>query len=237
MLGLIIKDIYTLRKKIVVMFASMGIIDLVCLIAAAILKHGQDKADFFFALRIEKWFKAGIMISSFAGMIIVFMMCSIVAIDKAAGWNKMLMAFPVSSWTKAASKFFALFIIGFGTGTIQLIVTFIMFKMLKFDIQPGTVKYVYAPIAIGMVFVIIRLIFEYLFNSAIAIEYSGIVAVFAILSCYVIYKFGDIDFPVSKSEIVKIFLKPIDRWLIHGIPFLMGIGIVIAATKLGKQNR
>lgn len=237
MLGLMIRDVFSVRKKIYIMGAILGIGDLLLLIATLILKHGQNEADFFFAQRVEKWFKGGIMLISFAAIFMVFMMVSIVALDKKSGWNKMLMAFPVSAVAKGTARYLTMFVVAFAGGLLQLFITCIMFKLLKYDIQFGTIKYVYLPFALGLVFVFVRMIFEYIYNSRIAVEYSIILAVFIVAAGYVVYKFGDIDFPVKRSEVIKMYMHQFDKWLLLIVPCLMVIGIFIAAYKLVKPKK
>ena len=237
MIGLIIKDFFALRKKILMMLIAMGLGDVVLLIATAILKAGADEAEFFFPLRIQKWFKGGIMCVSLVGIVMVFLMVSIIESDKKAGWNRMVMAFPVSSWSKSMARFLSISLIAFFGGIMQYAVTMIMFNILGYDLSFGSLKYVYAPFAIGLTLVLIRTIFEYAFGSAVAVEYTGIVAVFFLATCFIIYKFGDISFPKSKSEIIKMYLHHIDRALVLIIPIVFIAGVCVAALKMGKNKR
>lgn len=237
MIGLVIKDFFTLRKKILMMLISMGIGDIVLLIATAILKANSKGADFFFPLRVQKWFKGGVMCVSLVGIAMVFMMVNVIEKDKDSSWNKLVMAFPVSSWSKSLARFSSLSIIALFGGLMQYAVTMIMFNILGYELSIGTLKYVYAPFAIGLTLILLRTMFEYIFGAAVAIEYTGIVAVFFLATCFIIYKFGDIAFPKSKSEIIKMFLHHIDRALLLIIPVVFIAGVCVVALKMGKRRR
>lgn len=231
MFGLMIRDVFALRKKIYLLFAILGIGDILLLISAFVLGNKYENVR-----NIQKLFKGGIMAISFLAMLVVFFMVSIVVNDKEVRWNKLLMTFPLSGSQKGAARYFIFFIISFIAGILELIATFAMFKLLKYDIQVGTVKYVFCPFAIGLAFVYVRMILEYIQNTQIAKEYCVILAVFIVASSLIIYKFGGIDFPAVTSEVIKIYMEQFDKWIVYIIPCLMALGILCASDKMMKPK-
>lgn len=235
MFGLMIRDIFSIRKRIYFMILIMILGD-ASLLSAALMLQSKHKGNASYELKLQTFFKGGIMVVSFISIFLVFLMVKIVVTDKKTRWDKMLMAFPISGVAKGTARYMSFLVISLMGGILELSLTFVMFRVLKYDIQIGTVKYVYCPFAIGLLFIFIRLIFEYKYNSFIAIEYCSIIAALIVASSYVIYKFGDMDFPYNKFEVIKLYMKQFDRWLISIIPCVMALGLLMASDRMTKPK-
>ena len=236
MIGLMIRDLFSLRKKIYLMGITLFGGDLLLVIVTALLRKFQHKSHLLYALRIQRMFKGGVMLVSFAAIMVVFLMVSIVVTDRKSRWNKMLTAFPVSGIEKGMARYLAFFIISFVGGVLQLALTMAMFNILKYDFIFGSIKYVYCPFAIGLLFVYVRMICEYLTDTAMALEYTAILAFLIVAGSVIIYKFGGIDFPVVKAQIIKIYMAAFDKWMIPIIPCVMALGIFVANDKMVKPK-
>lgn len=237
MVGLMIKDIYTLRYKIFYMMTLMSVVDLAFVIVAKFLKVAYVYDGKMSETTVRYIFNSGIIIASVIGVMVLFMMCGIVVNDNKEGWNRMLMSFPVSVLSKASSRFLTFFLIGTVGGFLQYLMSIVLYRMLDVEISMWMVKFTFAPFAIGIVFVLLRLMFEYLFNTPLAYEYSAILFIFCIAACYIIYRFGDIDFPDGFFDIVKVYVHYIDRRMIFVIPSVLVFTIVATASKLRKKSQ